>query len=250
MSLIHCVCRTNSRSPTRTLITRPLILRTVSSLSVPLLHRRVSDLCDHRFTREPWLLQLRPLASYMVIGGNPAFKVYDVDPDTFEVMDMKVYMSMYHFTVSLPASSVDYIPVSCTDAMTEQPTSQTRPSKQTAVSMTAAHPIFSTSLRPTTSHIHVPPRIATWELYYSARDSYGPLVSAFTDTPLSPTDPLNASFWHTLTEVFEANATAFQEWNTRLSRGGNVVACTGDCMTTSICDMRAARSENDCVSLH
>jgi hypothetical protein len=28
-----------------------------------------------------------------VKGGNPAFKVYDIDPDTFEVMDVKVYSS-------------------------------------------------------------------------------------------------------------------------------------------------------------
>jgi sphingomyelin phosphodiesterase len=26
-------------------------------------------------------------------GGNPAFKMYDVDPDTFEIMDIKVYTS-------------------------------------------------------------------------------------------------------------------------------------------------------------
>lgn len=29
----------------------------------------------------------------VLLGGNPAFKIYDVDPDTFEVMDMKVYYS-------------------------------------------------------------------------------------------------------------------------------------------------------------
>jgi hypothetical protein len=28
-------------------------------------------------------------------GGNPAFKLYDIDPDTLEVMDAKVYMSKY-----------------------------------------------------------------------------------------------------------------------------------------------------------
>lgn len=28
------------------------------------------------------------------LGGNPAFKIYDVDPDTFQVMDMRVYISM------------------------------------------------------------------------------------------------------------------------------------------------------------
>ncbi len=38
------------------------------------------------------------LLSYVVFtigstGGNPAFKLYDVDPDTYEVMDVKVFMS-------------------------------------------------------------------------------------------------------------------------------------------------------------
>lgn len=27
-------------------------------------------------------------------SGNPAFKVYDLDPDTFEVLDAKVFFSM------------------------------------------------------------------------------------------------------------------------------------------------------------
>lgn len=29
----------------------------------------------------------------MGAGGNPAFKIYDVDPDTYEIMDARVYMS-------------------------------------------------------------------------------------------------------------------------------------------------------------
>ncbi|KAI0061961.1 acid sphingomyelinase [Artomyces pyxidatus] len=119
-------------------------------------------------------------------SGNPAFKIYDVDPDTFEVMDAKVF-------------------------------------------------ITNTS----DSRFQVDP---TWELYYSARDSYGPLVG-----PLAPTDSLNASFWHRLTKVFEANDTAFQLYNTRISRGGSVSACSGACKTTTICDIRAARAENNCV---
>ncbi|KAI0061958.1 sphingomyelin phosphodiesterase [Artomyces pyxidatus] len=121
-------------------------------------------------------------------SGNPAFKIYDVDPDTFEVMDAKVFIT----NISDP-------------------------------------------------HFQVEPCPATWKLYYSARDSYGPLVG-----PLAPTDPLNASFWHQLTDVFEANDTAFQLFNTRISRGGAVSACNGDCKTTTICDMRAARAENNC----
>lgn len=26
-------------------------------------------------------------------GGNPAFKMYEIDPDTFEIVDLKVYTS-------------------------------------------------------------------------------------------------------------------------------------------------------------
>jgi hypothetical protein len=43
------------------------------------------------------------------LGGYPAFKIYDVDPDTFEVMDVKVYMSQFmaplHWTNTDPCSS-------------------------------------------------------------------------------------------------------------------------------------------------
>ncbi|KIJ35641.1 hypothetical protein M422DRAFT_262040 [Sphaerobolus stellatus SS14] len=118
-------------------------------------------------------------------SGNPAFKVYDIDPDTFEVMDAKVYMT----NISDPS-------------------------------------------------FHVKPQ---WQLYYSARESYGPFVGG-----LQATDSLNPAFWHNLTEVFETNDAAFQLFNTRLSRGGAVDSCTDDCKTTTICDMRAARSQNNC----
>ncbi|KZV71061.1 sphingomyelin phosphodiesterase [Peniophora sp. CONT] len=119
-------------------------------------------------------------------SGNPAFKIYDIDPDTYEVMDMRVYFT------NISSS-----------------TFQTSP---------------------------------TWELYYSARDAYGPLVAP----PLPASAPLDAAFWHNVTEVFAANATAFAEYNERLSRGGQVSECTGDCQTNAICDMRAARAENSC----
>lgn len=93
--------------------------------------------------------------------------------------------------------------------------------------------IFDCSLRPHT---------ATWELYYSARDTYGPLVHK-----LTARDPLGPAFWHNITEVFAANDTAFQMYNTFISRGGDVSACDGDCKTNAICDMRALRAENNCV---
>ncbi|KAI0310559.1 hypothetical protein OF83DRAFT_1178424 [Amylostereum chailletii] len=76
----------------------------------------------------------------------------------------------------------------------------------------------SVSLLPTQSR----GTTATWDLYYSARATWGPLVGA-----LGPYDPLNASFWHALTEVFQTNEyTAFQLYNTHLSRGAHVAPCT------------------------
>ncbi|KAJ7253566.1 sphingomyelin phosphodiesterase [Mycena rebaudengoi] len=118
-------------------------------------------------------------------SGNPAFKVYDVDPDTFEVMDASVF-----FTNTSDAN------------------------------------------------FQIRPR---WSRYYSARETYGPLVG------LRPRASLSPAFWHNLTQVFERNATAFQMFNTFMSRGGAVTACdSADCVATTICDMRALRSENNC----
>ncbi|KAI0311070.1 sphingomyelin phosphodiesterase [Amylostereum chailletii] len=142
-------------------------------------------------------------------SGNPAFKIYDVDPDTFEVIDAKVFSSTY-LPVASPSRGY-HIHRTLHTANISDPSFQTGP---------------------------------TWELYYSARDTWGPLVGN-----LGPSDPLNASFWHKLTEVFETNETAFQLYNTHLSRGGRVTACTDDCKTATICDLRAARSENNCVCL-
>ncbi|KAL0959864.1 hypothetical protein HGRIS_011537 [Hohenbuehelia grisea] len=117
-------------------------------------------------------------------SGNPAFKVYDVDPDTYEIMDVRVMF-----------------------------TNITEPSFQTS---------------------------PVWKEYYSARGTYGPLVG------LHPQEPLSPAFWHNLTEVFAANDTAFQLFNTFLSRGGAVSICDSNCRNVSICDMRALRSENNC----
>ncbi|KAJ7675218.1 sphingomyelin phosphodiesterase [Mycena rosella] len=115
-------------------------------------------------------------------SGNPAFKVYDIDPDTFEVMDSSIFFSGCRLTI-LPAK---------------------------------------------------------WSLYYSARETYGPLVG------LAPSAPLSPAFWHNLTQVFETNETAFQMYNTFISRGGAVSACDAACKNTTICDLRALRAENNC----
>ncbi|KAF5338260.1 hypothetical protein D9758_012855 [Tetrapyrgos nigripes] len=117
-------------------------------------------------------------------SGNPAFKVYDVDPDTFGVVNMRVVFTN-----------------------TSDPSFQVEPK---------------------------------WELYYDARETYGPLVGLAADSELTP------AFWHNLTEVFERNDTAFQLYNTFISRGGAVTPCDADCKANTICDQRAFRSENNC----
>lgn len=95
---------------------------------------------------------------------------------------------------------------------------------------------------------------AVWGLYYSARASYGPLVAslnpAFDPSPAS--SPLDASFWHSLTEVFATNDTAFGLYRNRTVRdapppiGGR--NCSETCRNVTICDMRAMRAEDSCVS--
>ncbi|KAJ8462862.1 hypothetical protein ONZ45_g17785 [Pleurotus djamor] len=117
-------------------------------------------------------------------SGNPAFKLYDVDPDTYEIMDARVFFT------------------------------------------NLSDPDFQ-----------VQPR---WELYYSARQSYGPLVGLKAKEPLSP------AFWHRLTEVFASDDDVFQLFNTRISRGGAVTGCDSNCKNVTICDMRAFRAENNC----
>uniref|UniRef100_A0A0W0GDV1 Calcineurin-like phosphoesterase domain-containing protein n=1 Tax=Moniliophthora roreri TaxID=221103 RepID=A0A0W0GDV1_MONRR len=131
-------------------------------------------------------------------SGNPAFKVYDIDPDTYEVMDAKVY-----------------------SADLNDPNFQTTPN---------------------------------WALLYSARTTYGSLLP----TPLPPTDSLNPAFWHQVTEGFEKNDAAFQQYDkfkkrvgpgrcNEESNGGTDAKAYASCKNTTICGLRAARSQNNCV---
>lgn len=95
---------------------------------------------------------------------------------------------------------------------------------------------------------------AVWGLYYSARESYGPLVASLNPSfdPSSASSPLDASFWHSLTEVFATNDTAFSLYRNRTVRdapppiGGR--NCSETCRNVTICDMRAMRAEDSCVS--
>lgn len=107
---------------------------------------------------------------------------------------------------------------------------------------------------------------AKWELYYSARVAYGsavakmfpgdPLLSSSaassTSTPSYPYPserPLDAAFWHRLTEVFMQDNSTFLEFVDRRTRGARKVRrVSEEIRNRTICDLRAMRSENSCVS--
>jgi sphingomyelin phosphodiesterase len=83
----------------------------------------------------------------------------------------------------------------------------------------------------------------TWEKYYSAKETYGPLVTP----PLTdPAAELTAAFWHNVTAVFDSNDAQFQAYYSRKSRGYNPSSCTGTCKTNEICQIRAAQSQYNC----
>ncbi|GAA5993248.1 hypothetical protein JCM10908_004531 [Rhodotorula pacifica] len=120
------------------------------------------------------------------MSGNPVFRIYDVDPDTYEVMDFRTY------TTNVDGPEFQHDPL--------------------------------------------------WIEYYSARQSY----SGNPGLTWPDDAPLNATFWHLVTESFERNDTAYQFYNTRLSREGSAWPCDGDCKTGTICYLRTMSSQYNC----
>lgn len=85
-----------------------------------------------------------------------------------------------------------------------------------------------------------------WQKYYSAKETYGPLVTP----PLTdPAAELTPAFWHNVTEAFENDDSAFQEYIARKNRGFDVTVCTGTCKTSEICGIRAAESQYNCNTI-
>ncbi|KAG0380984.1 hypothetical protein BGX24_001693 [Mortierella sp. AD032] len=82
-----------------------------------------------------------------------------------------------------------------------------------------------------------------WHLEYSARQAYGSFA------PLTADQPLSASWWHTLTTVFESNSAAFQQyWTFRGKSANRIPACAAGsaCPKEMICDLRAGKSSDSC----
>jgi len=75
----------------------------------------------------------------------------------------------------------------------------------------------------------------TYAFEYSTRDIYGQNIHGWTDS-----DPLNATWWHLVTEAMEANnslVTTFNHFQGKESV--KTPACTGECVTAKICYIRS-----------
>lgn len=78
----------------------------------------------------------------------------------------------------------------------------------------------------------------TFEFEYSARDAYGRNI------PWGANDPLNATWWHLVTEQMEANSSLISDvWNNYQGKGSIFIPpCTGECVTARICYIRSGSS--------
>lgn len=144
-----------------------------------------SDYANRTFANALAMSYIMP--SLTPTAGHPAFRVYDVDPITFAVLDSTTYI-----------------------ADMSNPAYQSEPK---------------------------------WTKYYSAREAYGPLV-----IPALPAGAeLSPAFWHNVTEALESSQNDFDAYFARKSRGWDVTACTGDCRSGEICQLRAMRAQDNCI---
>lgn len=76
----------------------------------------------------------------------------------------------------------------------------------------------------------------TYKFEYSARETYGSSVSGW-----GPNDPLNATWWHLVTEAMENDTSLVTTFNTYQGKSSiRSPACTGECVTAKICYIRSA----------
>lgn len=122
-------------------------------------------------------------------SGMPSFRVYDIDPETFAVLDVTTY------------------------------------------SADMGNPAFQTTG-------------PVWAKYYSAKETYGPLVSPpVTDSRAE----LSPAFWHNVTDVLLEDPAQFEAYQVRKSRGWReATSCDEACRTKEVCQLRAGRSEDNC----
>ncbi|KAG1817992.1 sphingomyelin phosphodiesterase [Suillus subaureus] len=77
----------------------------------------------------------------------------------------------------------------------------------------------------------------SYYLEYSTRDAYGGNIT------WGANDPLNATWWHLVTEQMQADPTLVQTFNTYQSKSSVAgLNCTGECIPAKICYMRSGSS--------
>ncbi|TBU62077.1 Metallo-dependent phosphatase [Dichomitus squalens] len=75
----------------------------------------------------------------------------------------------------------------------------------------------------------------TYEYEYNTRQTYGANVTGW-----GPNDPLNATWWHHVTEAMEVDNTLVTVFNTLQGKGSVLTApCTGECIPAKICYIRS-----------
>ncbi|KAF5312831.1 hypothetical protein D9619_002710 [Psilocybe cf. subviscida] len=75
----------------------------------------------------------------------------------------------------------------------------------------------------------------TYKYEYNTRQTYGSTVPGW-----GPSDPLNATWWHHVTEAMEKNTTLVSVFNTFQGKSSiRSPTCTGDCATAKICYIRS-----------
>jgi sphingomyelin phosphodiesterase len=81
----------NLTSDNRTSLKSPILIGTIRQLKTLI----VSYLSHLPLLQQVGIVQKSCITAHIELlpGGNPAFKMYDVDPDTFEIIDMKVFLS-------------------------------------------------------------------------------------------------------------------------------------------------------------
>ncbi|KAI0660497.1 Metallo-dependent phosphatase [Cubamyces menziesii] len=126
---------------------------------------------------------------------NSGFRVYEVDSETFDILDAHTWKSDVNSYPQLDKQSV---------------------------------------------------RGPTFEYEYSTRKAYGGSVPGW-----GPNDPLNASWWHLVTEAMEKDPALVTTFNTYQGKSSvRTQPCTGDCITAKICYMRSASasiSQQNCI---
>ncbi|KIM88956.1 hypothetical protein PILCRDRAFT_813955 [Piloderma croceum F 1598] len=112
---------------------------------------------------------------------NSGFRVYEVDSETFDILDAHTWMTDVNSFSQLDSQG----------------------------------PIF--------------------KYEYNTRETYGGSISNW-----GPDDPLNATWWHLVTEAMEANTTLVDTFNTLQGKSSvRTPPCTGNCTAAKICYIRS-----------